>query len=196
MFFQFVIATLSIPLLTGGDLLDHMPSGEYWKSRDVVVSVENILAELPTNDAKLLPEKEGKDVAGRRLMAIRTLGELKNRKALPMLRKLLHSKRPFEVRYTQRAIASIEGKPWVHSQRPGQAELDKDALYLAHYCDLVFQIAPTEPIPAQPEQARSRGKKRNRAARCSTGRRRPHPSWCHARGPSLFSTCREKGACR
>jgi hypothetical protein len=47
----------------------------------------------------------------RRLMAIRTLGELKKVEGLPALRPLLVSKEMFVADYAARAVATIEGKP-------------------------------------------------------------------------------------
>lgn len=54
-----------------------------------------------------------KDVPGnvRRLMAIRTLGEMKDAKSLPTLKTLLDSKRRFESDYAQEAINHINGQP-------------------------------------------------------------------------------------
>ncbi|MDB5324018.1 MAG: hypothetical protein JWN40_5649 [Phycisphaerales bacterium] len=46
----------------------------------------------------------------RRLMAIRTLGEMKKAEALPILKPLLASKEMFVADYAARAIAQIEGK--------------------------------------------------------------------------------------
>lgn len=52
----------------------------------------------------------------RRLMAIRTLGELKDKSALPALQKLTDSKEQFVADYANAAIASINGTPYT---RPG-----------------------------------------------------------------------------
>jgi hypothetical protein len=48
----------------------------------------------------------------RKLMAIRTLGELKDTAALPLLRPMLESKELFVADYAAAAIAGIEGKPY------------------------------------------------------------------------------------
>lgn len=47
----------------------------------------------------------------RRLMAIRTIGEMKYKEALPLLAKLTESKTPFEADYARQAIAAIKGEP-------------------------------------------------------------------------------------
>lgn len=52
-----------------------------------------------------------KPTAVRRLMAIRTLGEMKSTDALPMLAKLLASEQPMVGEYASRSIAQIQGKP-------------------------------------------------------------------------------------
>lgn len=54
---------------------------------------------------------DGPQVAAvRRLMAIRTIGEMKYKEALPLLAKLTESKTPFEADYARRAIAAIKGE--------------------------------------------------------------------------------------
>jgi hypothetical protein len=68
-----------------------------------------------------------KPASVRRLMAIRTLGERKDRAGLDMLRPLLESKEPFVADYAARAIAQIEGKPF---ERPRPAEAMKNDLWL------------------------------------------------------------------
>jgi len=83
----------------------------------------------------------------RRLMAIRTLGELKDRKALPVLKNLLTSKKPFEAEYAKWATAKIEGKAIVRYTRPSQKELDEDLWVLPHDCNVVLQLAPTQRVP-------------------------------------------------
>jgi hypothetical protein len=60
--------------------------------------------------------RSGHSGAVRRLMAIRTLGELKARGALPVLKGLLRSKVLFEAEYAAAAIMAIEGKT---CKRPG-----------------------------------------------------------------------------
>ncbi len=74
----------------------------------------------------------------RRLMAIRTLGELMNPEALPVLRPLAESKDPFVAEYARRAIARIEGKP---AFRPGEDLADRrfDVDVLPPDCRAVIQ---------------------------------------------------------
>lgn len=75
----------------------------------------------------------------RRLMAIRTLGELKDASAAPLLRGLVTSKAPFEADYAQAALAAIEGKAYV---RPGTEAktLANDPWLLPEGCGMVGQI--------------------------------------------------------
>ena len=67
---------------------------------------------------------EGKAGEVRRLMAIRTLGELKNKDALPRLKKLMNSKDPFVGDYAAAAVAAIEGREY---QRPELTAADRMA---------------------------------------------------------------------
>jgi hypothetical protein len=83
----------------------------------------------------------------RRLMAIRTLGERKDRRAIPTLRKLLNSKAIFEAEYARAAIAAIEGKPF---KRPGASAraMQSDLWLLPANCGAVGQVGmlPGKPI--------------------------------------------------
>ncbi len=85
--------------------------------------------------------------AVRRLMAIRTLGERKDRQAIPTLRKLLKSKTLFEAEYARAAIAAIEGKPF---KRPGASAraMQSDLRLLPANCGVVGQVRmlPGKPI--------------------------------------------------
>ncbi len=78
----------------------------------------------------------GADVPVRRLMAIRTLGELKDKKALGALKQVEKSTRPFEAEYAARAMAMIEGKT---ANRPELTveETRKDVWLLPAKCGLV-----------------------------------------------------------
>jgi len=85
--------------------------------------------------------------AVRRLMAIRALGELKARSALPALKGLLKSKTLFEADYAAAAIAAIEGKPYT---RPGASAktLAGDIWRLPANCGIVaqFKVSPGGPV--------------------------------------------------
>ncbi len=76
----------------------------------------------------------------RRLMAIRTVGESKDKEALPHLQKLLDSKEPFVADYARRAIASIEGKPYKRELAPASPE---DLWLLPAGCGVVGQVRAT-----------------------------------------------------
>jgi hypothetical protein len=60
----------------------------------------------------------------RRLMAIRTLGEKKDRRGLPALRGLVGSKDFFTADYARAAVAAIEGKPY---RRPPSTAAEREA---------------------------------------------------------------------
>ena len=85
--------------------------------------------------------------AVRRLMAIRTLGQLKCRPALGTLKGLLKSKALFEAEYAAAAIAAIEGKAW---KRPGAGAktLAGDVWRLPANCGIVAQMTmpPGAPV--------------------------------------------------
>ena len=87
---------------------------------------------------KKVPGESGKAGEVRRLMAIRTLGELKSEKALPALQQLAGSKELFVADYAMAAISDIKGKAY---ERPGisRKELDADLACLPRACALVAQ---------------------------------------------------------
>jgi len=75
----------------------------------------------------------------RRLMAIRTLGELKKLEAVGPLRPLLESKEPFVADYAARAIAAIEGR--AHERpAPTREMLWRDLCLLPANCGIVAQM--------------------------------------------------------
>ncbi len=76
----------------------------------------------------------------RRLMSIRTLGELKEQRALPLLKPLLESTEPFVATYARRAIAQINGEAPDRSV-PTDA-LRNDLWLLPANCAAVGQFGP------------------------------------------------------
>ena len=78
--------------------------------------------------------------AVRRLMAIRTLGELKKPEAVETLQGLLKSKTMFEAEYAKAAIAAIQGKPFQRAPAPAKA-LAGDPWKLPSDCGVVGQLA-------------------------------------------------------
>jgi hypothetical protein len=81
-----------------------------------------------------------KPASVRRLMAIRALGERKEKSALDVLRPLLASKEPFVADYAARAVAQIEGKPY-DRPRPDDA-LRQDLWLLPATTAAVVQFSP------------------------------------------------------
>jgi hypothetical protein len=127
-------------------------------------TVKSGSAEAAARAAKLLVEirASNKPASVRRLMAIRMLGELKDRKALPVLRPLLESREMFEADYARRAIAAIEGTPYVPPVAT-EAERAADVALLPGRLDAIIQLAPTidgaftfeklmEMVPFEPAQ--------------------------------------------
>ena len=116
--------------------------------------------EKAARDAQGKPEKAARvqDLIGslyanvqgpavRRLMAIRTLGELKKREALAILQPLLKSKILFEAEYARAAIAAIEGKEFKRPSLPAKERM-KDVWLLPANCGVVGQVTipPGKPI--------------------------------------------------
>jgi len=114
----------------GNDLVDYLDTNSYWAQQSVEVTVPEMKAQLAPADAKGDPV--------RRLMAIRTLGELKKKGAIATLQPLLKSKTLFEAEYAAAAIAAIEGKKF---KRPGLSakERMKDVYLLPAGCGEVGQ---------------------------------------------------------
>jgi hypothetical protein len=76
----------------------------------------------------------------RRLMAIRTLGEMKKAEALSILKPLLGSKEMFVADYAARAIAQIEGKA-PPARGAAAASLKADLSLLPADCGVVGQLS-------------------------------------------------------
>jgi hypothetical protein len=107
---------------------------------DLLKAAETADAETAARINDLVRSLSGKAGAPavRRLMAIRGLGELKDGRALPALRKLAASKALFEAEYVRRAIAGIEGKPFKPSDVPAGA-MASDLWLLPGNCGAVGQ---------------------------------------------------------
>ena len=136
---------LAMVLMTGGgnDLLDFVPAKAFWELKGAAVTVAAMEKQLqPADPGKAV----AKALAVRRLMAIRTLGELKKPEALPILRPLLGSQAMFEADYARQAIAAIEGKPFARP-RPPADRLAKDLRLLPAGCGLVGQMSLLSPQP-------------------------------------------------
>jgi len=115
------------------ELLDVVSTKGYWRLQGVELTAENMLAQL-----KAEPGEPNADV--RRLMAVRALGELRKREALPLLRKLTDSKELFVAEYAKRAIATIEGKTLRGKGVPLAMRMEDVGLLPAN-CGLVAQFA-------------------------------------------------------
>ena len=127
----------------GNDLLSFVDSQAYWKAKGVDVSVPAMTEQV--GGAKADAE-DPKVRSIRRLMAIRTLGELKDAQALPTLKKLLKSKEPFVADYSARAVAAITGKTYAPPKAPAAAR-QRDLGLLPAGCGVVGQammIAPAD----------------------------------------------------
>lgn len=202
---SFLVALLSIFLGGGGsDLLDYVSPAEYWKQKQVAVSVETMMREsdpppsaevsglidglnspdpqvrqasgdrIATAGPGALPalraaaqspspqisisakglitriEAANRPAAVRRLMAIRSLGELKDPRAIGPLEQLLKSDEPFVADYAREALDRIQGRPF---QRAHPANLRDDVWLLPERCRAVAQILGPQGGPVSIEQA-------------------------------------------
>jgi len=95
----------------------------------LAAAAKNLIAELSLS---------GKAAEVRRLMAIRTLGEIKRAEAMPTLKSLADSKDVFVAEYARRAIASIEGKAY-EIALPAVELRRTDAMLLPAECRAVLQ---------------------------------------------------------
>jgi hypothetical protein len=97
---------------------------------EVASRVQNLIQQIRTN-------AKGANV--RKLMAIRTLGELKKPEAIAALKPMVESKEQFVPDYAARAIAQIEGKPL--PPRPVDAAgLKTDLTLFPANCGIVAQV--------------------------------------------------------
>jgi hypothetical protein len=138
-----MVAMMSMLMLLlgggGNQLLDYIPSDAYWKAKEIEMTAPAIAADLQSLSA----DDASKATAIRRLMAIRTLGELKDKSAVEALQKLTDSKEMFVADYANRAIANIEGKPMAAARPDNSAEMrEKDLWTLPQNCGAVAQVAP------------------------------------------------------
>ncbi len=134
----------------GGDLLSLMSTESYWKAKNVKVSTETMLAELkaPPSATTGPAGKDDKVAEVRRLMVIRTLGELKSKEAVAALEEIANRKlKPalggsylFDALYARQALAAINGK--AIPRPPATAEaLASDLWLLPQECGVVGQAS-------------------------------------------------------
>jgi hypothetical protein len=147
----------------GNHLLDLVPSETYWKSKDVEVNLANILIEL--NSIK--PDDTSKPMAVRKLMCIRTLGELKDAGAAPSLKPLLESKEMFVAEYAQAALDAIDGKVPNKTSGVPPDRMKQDLYMLPEHIGAVGQVkfapgkAMTLPKPKEGEENAAGGDMRS-----------------------------------
>jgi hypothetical protein len=111
-------------------------------------AAESPNAEAARRAADLIEKIEAADgaTAINRLMAIRALGELRHREALPVLTQLVGSREAFVDSYARRAIAAIEGKPFA-APRPTREQLDADLGIAPPGTALLLQVCATDTVP-------------------------------------------------
>jgi hypothetical protein len=125
-------------LQLGEGVLPQLEKAAETPDPEVAASVKTLMADISA---------ASKVNAVRRLMAIRTLGELKKPESLGALKPMLDAKEMFVSEYATRAIAQIEGKPLaVALATPEQKK--SDLFLLPADCRMVVQVAPGfAPVP-------------------------------------------------
>lgn len=118
------------------------------------VATKSTDAEIADRATRLIGELSGGDTdpAIHKLMIIRSLGQTKDKAALPALLPLVDSKEPFVAEYAKRAIALIEGKPFTAAMTTAQT-FEKDVWMLPKGVKLVTQLTMTSGGPVNWENA-------------------------------------------
>ncbi|XAL98422.1 hypothetical protein OT109_12635 [Phycisphaeraceae bacterium D3-23] len=121
----------------GSDLLDYVPTDLYWEQN----SVRAVSAEAMQN---VLEDDSADDLD--RLMAIRTLGELGEDRALAILGPLVDSNEPFVGSYARRSIAWIAGEDPEPPATVTREQLDADLALLPAEMMIVAQSSGIAPV--------------------------------------------------
>ncbi len=130
----------------GNELLDYVPSQPYWKLKNVIPTADNIAAELMAIKAG----DTSKAAQVRKLMALRSLGEMQNASVIPMLQPFADSTEPFVADYARRAIAMAK-----HEKVPARAALPPPQLanelgLLPVHCSTIVQLSERGDVSADP----------------------------------------------
>jgi len=138
----------------GAGALSGLREAAHSPSPQIAASAKGLIARI---DAANRP------ASVRRLMAVKTLGELKNKAAIPILEPLLNSDEPFVADYAREAIDKIDGRPVL---RRRHANLRQDVWFLPDGCRTIGQVlapasGPTsikdalKSVPVSPGQDRA-----------------------------------------
>ena len=117
-------------LAMGPGIIDRIRPALKSPDAEVAMRVKEIIAALSA--------RQGQGSI-RRLMAIRTLGEMKSKKALGALRKLTGSRKLFVAGYARRAIAAIEGRAPAALALSAKLRME-DVWLLPAGCGMVAQV--------------------------------------------------------
>jgi hypothetical protein len=112
----------------GPDVIPQLKDATASKDAEVATVAKAIVLKLSAG-------AKARDVE--RLMAIRTLGEKKERSALPALKAALTSKDPFVAEYAARAVGEIEGHPVTAADH--RVDVEKDLWLLPKETGTVLQ---------------------------------------------------------
>lgn len=112
----------------GAAALPALREAAHSPSPQIAASAKGLIARIDTAN---------RPASVRRLMAIKALGNLKDKAAVPILQPLLKSDEPFVADYAGEAIDRIKGKPF---QRRRPADLRQDVWLLPAECRCVGQV--------------------------------------------------------
>jgi hypothetical protein len=126
--------------LIGAAAAEQLEQARDSRDAEVAMRAQDLLDEL---------RERPKTASIRRLMTIRTLGEMKSAEALPVLREMLVSEEMFVAEYARRAIAMIEDTPPAKDAPELAAQRQADLKLLPEDCGVVAQIYPAPPPTAR-----------------------------------------------
>lgn len=110
----------------GNEALDIVATDQYWRVQGNQPAEEQLIEQISKPEVK--DGAPAKAAQIRKLMVIRTLGELKSEKALPALEEASKSKEPFVADYAKEAIAAIKGEAFVSPQVQGNDVKDMNIM--------------------------------------------------------------------
>lgn len=107
----FVVLFMLLGGMGGNEALDFVATDQYWRVQGKQPAEEQLIEQISKPEVKEGAPAKAAEI--RKLMVIRTLGELKSEKALPALEEASNSKEPFVADYAKEAIAAIKGEAYI-----------------------------------------------------------------------------------
>ena len=132
----------------GNELLDYIPSQPYWKLKNVTPTADNIAAELMAIKAG----DTSKATQVRKLMALRTLGEMQNASVVPMLQAFADANEPFVADYARRALATAKGQKIPPRLALPPPQLANELGLLPVHCSTIVQLSERGDASSDPNK--------------------------------------------